>query len=358
MPLTSLRALTGQEEPMMVVAQLKTQEGGPAVMHVNAKLYGFLKDNIQMLKIIPGDPVAKEQSIFTTFPKSVGTVSLLQSSQMSDSGDMYEDEDIPPTPPPPKSRQKLNCVLFERARQIESIEEYDSESGDSEYECESENSAYEYESEDSEYASESEMYRHTQRRVITVPEQTSEEDYSEYDRPTQQQVITALPEQERDEESEGERKKTVPVKKKIVNKTIRKPTQRKDSTSSSELESEEEIGAKRRKLVPEKEKIETKNIRKPTQRRVITSLSEQESEEEIKFKRRKDSTSSLKLESEEIKFKRKLVPRTKKKDTKILKKTTQRQSTLGPALPNLVILQVAVEERIPKRTQNGFTGSS
>ncbi|CAG2236564.1 unnamed protein product [Mytilus edulis] len=145
--------------------------------------------------------------------KSHGTFGLAKEATMSDSGDMYEDEDIPPTPPPPNSRQKLNCVLFERARQIESIEEYDSESGDSEYECESENSAYEYESEDSEYASESEMYRHTQRRVITVPEQTSEEDYSEYDRPTQQQVITALPEQERDEESEAERKKTVPVKK-------------------------------------------------------------------------------------------------------------------------------------------------
>ncbi|CAG2196203.1 unnamed protein product [Mytilus edulis] len=67
----------------ITVAQHKTQEGGPAVIHVNAKLYGFLKDYIQMLKIIPGYPVAKEQSIFTTFPKSDGTVSLLTSSQVN-----------------------------------------------------------------------------------------------------------------------------------------------------------------------------------------------------------------------------------------------------------------------------------
>ncbi|VDI23172.1 Hypothetical predicted protein [Mytilus galloprovincialis] len=56
----------------ITVAQHKTQEGGPAVIHVNAKLYGFLKDYIQMLKIIPDYPVAKEQSNFTTFPKSDG----------------------------------------------------------------------------------------------------------------------------------------------------------------------------------------------------------------------------------------------------------------------------------------------
>jgi hypothetical protein len=54
---------------------------GPAVLAVNPKLYGYLRLYLDMLRIIPGYNLDDERSIFTSWPKTDGTVALMNDTE-------------------------------------------------------------------------------------------------------------------------------------------------------------------------------------------------------------------------------------------------------------------------------------
>lgn len=76
------RALIGNTY-LFQVAKHKTAESGPAVLAVNPKLYGYLRRYLDMLRIIPGNNLDDERSIFTSWPKTDGTVTLMTSSHVN-----------------------------------------------------------------------------------------------------------------------------------------------------------------------------------------------------------------------------------------------------------------------------------
>ena len=76
------RALIGNTY-LFQVAKHKTAESGPAVLAVNPKLYGYLRLYLDMLRIIPGYNLDDERSIFTSWPKTDGTVALMTSSHVN-----------------------------------------------------------------------------------------------------------------------------------------------------------------------------------------------------------------------------------------------------------------------------------